>query len=70
VEKQNLIKFCKLWAAFLTLPLHDSLNVWHSPTYDMNKLIYQKGQQKLLESRAWWCMPLISALGRQRQVDF
>jgi hypothetical protein len=21
-------------------------------------------------SRAWWCMPLIPALGRQRQVDF
>jgi hypothetical protein len=21
-------------------------------------------------SRAWWCMPLIPALGRQRQADF
>jgi hypothetical protein len=20
--------------------------------------------------RAWWCMPLISALGRQKQADF
>jgi hypothetical protein len=22
------------------------------------------------EARQWWCMPLILALGRQRQVDF
>jgi hypothetical protein len=22
------------------------------------------------KSRAWWCTPLIPALGRQRQVDF
>jgi hypothetical protein len=27
----------------------------------------RKGKKK---SGQWWCMPLISALGRQRQVDF
>jgi hypothetical protein len=26
--------------------------------------------QKFKDSRAWWRMPLIPALGRQRQVDF
>jgi hypothetical protein len=25
---------------------------------------------KASASRAWWCMPLIPALGRQRQADF
>jgi hypothetical protein len=25
---------------------------------------------KMEKSRAWWCMPLIPALRRQRQVDF
>jgi hypothetical protein len=37
-----------------------------------------KGRKKRKERRErrkegpgqWWCMPLISALGRQRQVDF
>jgi hypothetical protein len=23
-----------------------------------------------IRSQAWWCMPLIPALGRQRQADF
>jgi hypothetical protein len=30
-----------------------------------NSVLKTKG-----ESRAWWCTPLIPALGRQRQVDF
>jgi hypothetical protein len=31
------------------------------------KVLYQKEQEK---SRAWWHMPLIPALGKQRQADF
>jgi hypothetical protein len=30
----------------------------------------RKKKQKKASSRAWWCMPLIPALGRQRQVNF
>jgi hypothetical protein len=26
--------------------------------------------EKLSEAGQWWCMPLIPALGRQRQADF
>jgi hypothetical protein len=33
------------------------------PKYIKNLRTYSPG-------RAWWCMPLISALGRQRQADF
>jgi hypothetical protein len=29
-----------------------------------------KGLRNLEGSRAWWCTPLIPALGRQRQTDF
>jgi hypothetical protein len=37
----------------------------HTYTHKIN--LYFK---KWYESRVWWCMPLIPALGRQRQVDF
>jgi hypothetical protein len=29
-----------------------------------------KASKNQRSCRAWWCMPLIPALGRQRQVDF
>jgi hypothetical protein len=39
---------------------------WH-----VNLIIEQKlGHQKLCNTSAWWHMPLILALGRQRQADF
>jgi hypothetical protein len=33
-----------------------------------NKVVERKKKEK--KSRRWWRMPLIPALGRQRQVDF
>jgi hypothetical protein len=30
----------------------------------------KKKKKKKKGSRAWWCMPLIPALRRQRQADF
>jgi hypothetical protein len=34
------------------------------------KILRDKSGTKVLCGRAWWCTPLIPALGRQRQVDF
>jgi hypothetical protein len=34
------------------------------------KIIRFIGQLRIYFSRAWWHMPLIPALGRQRQADF
>jgi hypothetical protein len=39
----------------------------------MKKISNKKLKKKKKEKEAtgqWWCMPLIPALGRQRQVDF
>jgi hypothetical protein len=30
----------------------------------------KKKKEKKIRARRWWHMPLIPALGRQRQVDF
>jgi hypothetical protein len=39
-----------------------------------NKAVYfmskKKKKKKKISSQAWWYTPSISALGRQRQVDF
>jgi hypothetical protein len=40
-------------------------NLWR-----MNIFLFKIKKKKKKTSRAWWCMPLIPALGRQRQGDF
>jgi hypothetical protein len=41
------------------------------PVNIFNKIIEENFSNPKKEmSRAWWCMPLIPALRRQRQVDF
>jgi hypothetical protein len=35
---------------------------------DYVEVFIETNKQK--KSRAWWCMPLIPALGRQKQADF
>jgi hypothetical protein len=36
----------------------------------IGELKKKKKEKKRKKNRAWWCMPLIPALGRQRQADF
>ena len=46
--------------------------LWYSDHVEITdtKLHGIKGKTKNKQSRAWWHMPLIPALGRQRQADF
>ena len=41
-----------------------------SPTVTFNCLNYKGLENKTLQAGLWWRMPLIPALGRQRQADF
>jgi hypothetical protein len=34
------------------------------------RMLKKKKKENVFRARCWWCTPLISALGRQRQVDF
>jgi hypothetical protein len=67
-------KFYKIQRYVKTI-LRWSVSRWQSmylhKALDLNLRTKQnKAKQNQNQSRAWWCTPLIPALGRQRQVDF
>jgi hypothetical protein len=58
----SLVSDVHFVAGFPSAPNH----VHHDRLWPMRRISCKNDKQR----RAWWCMPLISALGRQRQANF
>jgi hypothetical protein len=46
------------------------LRIWNVKVPTAEEKTFIRFEHQMLGLKAWWCTPLIPALGRQRQADF